>query len=463
MLSLNDSLAKEKNTIEWYKKNKPDLLNPVPIDEKSIFLRIGIGNEQASRISGYLRLYPNDFIVEEVRENKEIITIEPGEKEISPSLFPMHLGCNLIKAGISTFDAINILAHNLEMKPARITYAGLKDVNAVTSQKIVFLDINSELFEKIKNLSLPNIFLADFSAEKKGLSPGNLFGNRFTIFIRTEKTIDEQLFFKELITIKNQGFLNFYSTQRFGTPRFLSHVLGKLLLQGKYEDVLFNFFTTEGLQETPLIKEKRNLAKESFGDWEKIEEIFLELPFTFRNELQLLAYLKKNPSDFVGALNFFRDQVKFWMYAYASYLFNQLLSLRGLEIPDEIPLLLSDYKEDRDLYKFWLEKHEIGDFAKNIRPFRFMKLQRRLVKTKIFPEDIMAKIVPEGVVLSFILEKGVYATTFLSNFFEIKEGLPLPPWVRRDSRDTKKLLGIGSLEAVNGKFGENISSHVVLF
>ena len=336
-------------------------------------------------------------------------------------------------------------------------------MNAITSQKIAFLDLNCEIFEKIKNLSLPYIFLTNFNIQTKPLLRGDLFGNRFTIFIRTNGAVNERWFSQNLEKIEKEGFLNFYHTQRFGTPRFLSHILGKLILQGEYEKAVFEFFTEKGLQEIPLIKQKRQEVKKNFGDWRKAEKIFSELPFTFRNEILLLSYLKENPKDFIGALIFFKDQTKFWVYSYASYLFNQILSLKGLELPAEIPLFLSDKIKDRKIYEFWLEKDGIQDFQNNIRPFRFLRLQRRFVKTKVFPQNVLFKIVPEGVILSFILEKGAYATTFLMNLFEIFQGLPLPDWVNPQEYDIKKLLGIGSIRAVKEIFGEVISSPMVLY
>ncbi|MCD6094357.1 tRNA pseudouridine(13) synthase TruD [bacterium] len=462
MLSLSEAQLKEREVLKYYKKNNPNVLITPSLSEKEILSRIGINVSLPIRPQGYIRFYPQDFIVEEISKEGEISKIEPKENVFSPS-FPFHLSCDLIKVGLSTFDALNSLADNLQIKLGRISYRGLKDVNAITSQKIAFLDLNCEIFEKIKNLSLPYIFLTNFNIQTKPLLRGDLFGNRFTIFIRTNGAVNERWFSQNLEKIEKEGFLNFYHTQRFGTPRFLSHILGKLILQGEYEKAVFEFFTEKGLQEIPLIKQKRQEVKKNFGDWRKAEKIFSELPFTFRNEILLLSYLKENPKDFIGALIFFKDQTKFWVYSYASYLFNQILSLKGLELPAEIPLFLSDKIKDRKIYEFWLEKDGIQDFQNNIRPFRFLRLQRRFVKTKVFPQNVLFKIVPEGVILSFILEKGAYATTFLMNLFEIFQGLPLPDWVNPQEYDIKKLLGIGSIRAVKEIFGEVISSPMVLY
>ena len=463
MLSPTEAQLKEQKAFEYYKKTNPAALSPISFSEKEIFSRIGINISFSHRYDGYIRFYPQDFIVEEVSINKKISEIEPKENIISsPEHF--HLYCDLIKVGISTFDALNFLAENLEIKPKRIAYAGLKDDNAVTSQRFVFLDCNPALFEKIKKISSTDIFLSNFSIGQKNIWRGELFGNRFTIFVRTQEKVDEKIFSQKIEKIQNEGFLNFYQTQRFGYPRFLSHTLGKLILQGRYKETVFYFFTSSGLQEIGLIKEKRREAGNFFEDWEKMEEIFSELPFTFRKELELLSYLKKEPKDFISALIFFQDQTKFWVYAYASYLFNQILSLKGVNLPEEIPLLLSDDFRDQKIYKFKLGKDEIQNFQRNLKPFfRFLKLQRRFVKSRVLPQKVLFKIVPEGVVLSFALQKGVYATTFLMNFFEIQEGLPLPEWVKTQKYDTKKLLGIGSIEAVKNIFGEKISSPMVLY
>jgi len=460
MLSLSEIWLKEKRVLENYKKDKPELFVIPDILEQELFSRIGITSSIPNRPKGYIRFYFQDFIVEEVSKIGEISETESKEGEISPS-FPFHLGCNLTKVGIATFDALNLLADTLQIKVGRITYAGLKDLNALTSQKIVFLDLNQEVFEKIKKTSLPNLFLTNFSIENKGLLRGDLFGNRFSLFIRTKEKVDEKLFSQNIKKIKENGFLNFYSFQRFGTPRFISHLLGKLILEGKYQEVILNFFANSRLQEIPLLSEKRKKARKYFGNWEKIEEIFSELPFTFRNELQLLSYLKKNPKDFRGALIFLKDQTRFWTYSYASYLFNQILSLEGLELPEKLPLLLSDDLIDRKVYKFWLEKDGTQNFEKNIRPFRFLKLKRRFVKTRALPKKLLFKIFPEGVALSFILEKGVYATTILGNLFEIKEDLPLPEWVKEKKYDIKEILGMGSIKEAKKIFKKFLFSPIL--
>ena len=134
MLSLAEAQFKEQKAFEYYKKTNPAVLNPISFSEKEIFSRIGINVSFSNRYDGYIRFYPQDFIVEEISINKEISKIEPKENILSPPEH-FHLYCDLIKIGIST--------------------------------RFVFLDCNPALFEKIKKISSNDVFLSNFSIGKK--------------------------------------------------------------------------------------------------------------------------------------------------------------------------------------------------------------------------------------------------------------------------------------------------------
>jgi TruD family tRNA pseudouridine synthase len=448
---------KERETFERYKKSYPRFFVPLEVPEKDIFSEIGIDFPIPPRQKGYLRLYPQDFIVEEISIDDKVSEIEPKENKDSPDSPVFTLYANLVKVQIATFEAISILAKYLEIKPEKIGQGGLKDIGAITSQKVAFPNINLEVLEKIKKFSHSNFYLTDFSFGKGSIAPGKIFGNRFTIFIRAEEKIDKEKIKENLKKIEENGVLNFYQAQRFGTPRFLSHILGKLILQEEYKKAVFIFLFNSGLKGIPFIQKVREKAEKLAPNWKKVEEIFEKFPYTFRNELRLLSYLKKYPENFIGALFFFKDQTTLWVYAYTSYLFNLLISLdKKLDLPEEIPLLSSNDPKDWEIYNFWLEKDEIKNFQKAIEPFRFLILKRRFVKTRVFPKKIQFKILPEGLILSFILEKGSYATTLLMNLFEIETGESLPVWVKTKEYDIKKELKIGSVEKAKKVLGKDI-------
>lgn len=457
--SLHLLFKREREVFEKYKKLKPQLFIPFKVSEKELFSWIGIKINFPYRPIGYFRLYFQDFIVEEILDNGEISEVLLKENKILLPSPPFTLYANLIKVGISTTEAIFHLAKYLNLNPNKIHYAGIKDVFALTSQKIALPNIDAEIFEKIKKFSSPNFLLTNFSFGKGTIQPGQLFGNRFTIFIRTKEKIDEKWISQKLEEIEKEGFLNFYQVQRFGTPRFLSHILGKLILQGRYKEAIFTFLFEPGLKGIPFIKRIRERAKKLAPNWKEVEKLFQKFPYTFRNELRLLSYLKKHPRDFIGALVFFKDQTTLWIYAYSSYLFNLFLSFtKKTELPENIPLFLSSNPKDWEIYKPWLKRDKIENFPNSIKPFRFIILKERLIKTKVFPQKVKYKILPEGVIFSFVLEKGVYATTFLTNFFEIETGEPIPDWVKIKEYDLKKELKMGSIQKIKEILGQDIFS-----
>lgn len=462
--SIFNLYKKEQEVFAQLKKEKPELFLSSKIPEKKILSQIGIKYEFPQRQRGYFRLYPQDFIVEEISESGEIFQIEPKETKIHPPKSSSGtIYATLVKVGISTFNAISQLASFLKIPVNRIGYAGLKDIKAITSQRIAIPNINLENFLRIKNSSFSNFFLTDFSFGKGTIAPGQLLGNRFTIFIRTEKEIEKKQISERIREIEEKGFLNFYGPQRFGTPRLLAHHFGKLILQERYKEAIFAFLFEPGLKGIPLINQIRKEAEKLAPNWQEIEEKFKKFPYTFREELRLLAFLKKNPSNFIGALIFLKDQITLWVYAYASYLFNLLLSSeKEIKLPPEIPLLLSDNPKDWEIYKFWLKEDQIENFQKAISPFRFILLKRRFVKTRVFPQKIQFKILPEGIILSFILEKGIYATTLLMNIFELETGEPIPEWVSFKEIDAKKELGIGSIKKIKEILGKKIFTFQVL-
>ena len=61
--------------------------------------------------------------------------------------------------------------------------------------------------------------------------------------------------------------------------------------------------------------------------------------------------------------------------------------------------------------------------------------------------------VKEGVILSFSLSKGSYATTFLTQLFQLTTGVP-PKDISNDIVDTKEILGEGSIKSLTEKFKE---------
>ena len=72
-MNTQEAWEKQQEVIEYYKKNDPGVLERKKgWSEDKIFSEIGIENMPDNRPAGYLRLFPQDFIVEEKIRDKII-------------------------------------------------------------------------------------------------------------------------------------------------------------------------------------------------------------------------------------------------------------------------------------------------------------------------------------------------------------------------------------------------------
>jgi TruD family tRNA pseudouridine synthase len=463
MSSLLNLYKQEQEFLSTLAVNQPELLIPGPSKpNQEVLSSVGIDIDSGFLPQGYLSYYPADFIVEEIDKDNNLHSIAP--EKVGPSTGSgSTLFADLVKINHSTLEAVDSLALALGIDSSVINYAGIKDKIALTSQLI---SINNADFDAVSRVNLPGIYLKNFYWAEGNTYKGNLKGNHFTITIRTPATLGEGWLNTSLSKLQD-GFYNFYYLQRFGAPRLVSHNLGRALLQGDFEKVVKMFLTDGGFQDVALLNNIRQEALASFGEWEKMAEIYQKLPYTFRLEKDLCEALANDQSDFKKALSIMPDQLLMWVYAYSSYLFNLHLSKLIREdraIPARLPLLLNPKYQSVNTYVEQLEKDGINDLpnaVKNVlgseQELRFENTYATRGKAKI----IKAKIAPGAVVIAFSLPIGGYATTFLSNLFELKRGLPVPDWVNKNEIDSKKVLGLGSVEEISKIFGDNIKHDIL--
>lgn len=443
-------------------KKQPSLFERESFYDNSQFLKkfgIYIKNKENLPL-GYLKLWPQDFIVEEISKEGEVQTVEIGDfldKKRPFSKEDLTIYATLIKCGLSTIEAIEEIASFLKIDKTKIQFAGIKDKDALTSQLISFRKTNIKDLKKIKS---PYFFLKNIYSGKGVVEIGSLQGNEFTVLIRSD-FFQKGKFLENLNNIEKEGFYNFFYLQRFGTPRLINFYWGLFILRGEYEKAVLSFLCSPGLRELLYFKNLREKIKKNFGDWKKIEEILEPFPIIFQNEIKIVNYLKKNPQDFIGALNQIPEQIQLWLFAYSSLLFNKKLSFyleRGLEPPFKIPLILSNDERDWLFYKEFLKEDKIFSIPfQNLKPFPDVQWKKREIKTKERVKINQIKIIPEGVILNFILPKACYATTFLAHLFNLVAGLP-PKTISSLAIDTKATLGKGSLKELLDKFKEVIHS-----
>ncbi|MDP3794045.1 MAG: tRNA pseudouridine(13) synthase TruD [Candidatus Uhrbacteria bacterium] len=437
----------EHALIEAIRAQTPErVARPASPDPDEILHRIGITYLPSTRPNGFIKLYPHDFLVEELSADGSTVSLS------HPSLFQSAedqrtLWADLIKANISGPHAMSDLQQLLGVEAGKIGYAGIKDSMAVTSQRLSLRGVTKEAAEQLTH---DRMMLRPIRYGSGAIQPGELKGNRFTIAVRT--ALDEDI--NHLLQkLNSDGFLNFFGAQRFG-PRLVAQRMGQKLLQDDAEGALRFFFGEPGPFDIPLYREVRETLKDAFGNWDYMIELASCFPFTFQNELKVLHALQKEPSKTRQALGQIQEQVKMWVYAYGSWLVNRHLSHlveSGQTIAQELPLALSEQGPPAE-YRDFMEQDGTMQYLEMLHKYPYVQAARRNIPARIIPEGLVWKKIKQGWVIRFSLPKGAYATTCLSHLFRLYENLPVPEWVKGDEIEVLQAIDDGTISSLRERF-----------
>ena len=280
-------------------------------------------------VGGVIREEADDFLVEEILADgsKASVNGSVASRVLGSTLQKQrYLLCVLVKRNWDTFTAIKNVAKHLGIDQRRIQFAGIKDAKAITVQH---LTIEDGLMEDAAKVNVKDIQIYPVGYLREALSLFYLLGNYFTIKIKAikhkEPTVETRISqtLKELEALG--GIPNFFGHQRFGTTRPITHLVGKALVRGKFEEAAMLFLAKPSVHEHPASRQARQ-ELQSTRNFKRALENF---PKQLRFERLMLNHLADKPDDFVGA--FQRLPVKLqelFVQAHQSYLFNRFLSER---------------------------------------------------------------------------------------------------------------------------------------
>lgn len=258
-------------------------------------------------LGGSIKQRHEDFLVEEVP------LYDPcGEGE--------HIYLLIEKKDLSTTQALQLVAEHFNVEDRAVGYAGLKDRRAVTRQ-VVSVHVpkkKPEDFPSLRHDKL-SVLWADLHTNK--LRTGHLKGNRFSIKVRNVRAVDAIKAEKVLRHLEQHGVPNFFGEQRFGN-RLNNHRLGRALLMGDEQTVL-----DELLGPDPSYPEFNAQARACYakGQFQQAVQHFTGDLHTERQVCKALA--KGMPVRKAVETIHFRQR-QFWVNAFQSHLFNQVLAWR---------------------------------------------------------------------------------------------------------------------------------------
>jgi TruD family tRNA pseudouridine synthase len=403
---------------------EPELFTRRNFNEDAALLEsvgIGIpGKESMAHLM--LKIFPSDFIVEEVTLGGRVCTVGENSDGFADMPDANFAHMTVVKCGMATMDVVNELGRILNCPTEKIQYAGIKDKWAITAQRVsIPLAVVEASGISLDDITHEQFFLKDIINGKGAIQPGQLEGNRFTILLRNDGLSDAE---KEeaknnFVLRAKEGIANFFYLQRFRAPRFTNFHWAFLILAGKYKRAVELYLTEVTGREMPYFESMREEAKAFLDDPRKLHRLFGEYPSFFETEAELTKYLASHPGDYTGALRAIENQVHMWVHALTSYFFNRKVSeylARGTLPPETLPLMLS--RDKNDLLPYAELMKQSGLFPpplENLRPFRSIQLRHRDIQTLEKVSLDFVEILPEGMRLRFILGKGQYATTYLSH------------------------------------------------
>ena len=319
---------------------------PVPRIDK--LLGIDVYATETRGVGGVIRESVDDFVVEEVLVDGSKAKIEKTaeKKVLGASPFKQrYLLCVLVKRNWDTFIALRNIAKQLRISQRQIQIAGIKDAKAVTAQHIT---IENCSMEDVSKVNVKDIEVRPLGYVRDKLSTYFLLGNNFTVRIKaiklSESTIEKRITETTRALDDVGGIPNFFGHQRFGTTRPITHLVGKAIVKGDFEEAAMLFLAKPSVYEHPASRKAREELKAS-RDFKRALQNF---PRQLRYERLMLIHLVDKPEDFVGAFRQLPVKLQaLFVQAYQSYLFNRFLS-------------------ERIKKGFSLSKAEVGDYVVNV-------------------------------------------------------------------------------------------------
>lgn len=224
------------------------------------------------------------------------------------------------KAGLSTPQAVHDIARALNVRRHEIGFAGLKDARAVTRQ---WMSVEHVAPERVAALDIPRLRVLETTRHHNKIRLGHLRGNAFTIRIRQTQTDRVAALQDALSVLARRGVPNYFGVQRFGY-RGDTWQIGRAILRGEIDEAVDLILGRPGPDEHGDTRRARILYEQ--GQYLQAAHAWPRLFHTERRALKLLARADGKRRRAFAAVD--KTTRMFYVSAYQSHLFNQVLAAR---------------------------------------------------------------------------------------------------------------------------------------
>ena len=286
-------------------------------------------------IGGTIKKNTEDFHVQEIISNTFLEQISP--EQTTSNIFPVY---EIRKKGMDSSHAILTLRKKTGLD---LKIVGIKDAKATTIQ---YASSSSSRTRKvIKNIDLGKIKLTLVGFSRKPIEKNNLVGNTFDIRIVEPKRDKLDNISQFLSDINRLG--NYYGLQRFGSERLVTHLVGKAILERKFDkatEILLSYTTKYDSKFSLEIREKLRDIKSN-------PNLIREIPPGMDIEKNLAQAILRG-KDSISALRTIPINIRrLFVQAFQAYLFNKTLSIAirddfSLTVPEENDLCFDVFEDN---------------------------------------------------------------------------------------------------------------------
>ena len=271
-----------------------------------------------------LKQSPDDFQVE------ELTTIAP-----SSGRFALY---RLSKRSWTTPDALTLVRERWRIAPNRISFGGLKDRHAATTQHFTILHGPQR---KLTHDAVTVDYLGQVA---EPFTSKDILANRFRIILHG---VDDSALGRANEVGAN-GVPNYFDDQRFGSAAANGEFIARLMVLGQYEDALKLALTMPYEFDKAQQKHDKATLSRLWGQWGPCATALSQ-----GQEQRIAHFLAQRPGDYRGAVRVLHPELQgLYLAAYQSFIWNRMLAAlirRTSAVPHRLHLKHGNVPTGREL------------------------------------------------------------------------------------------------------------------
>jgi len=256
-----------------------------------------------------LKRIPEDFQVDELSQ----VTSTSGP-------FALY---QLTKQSIGTLEVINMVVDRWKIPRRRISYGGLKDKHALTTQ---FVTVHHGPKKPLTQRSFELEYLGQV---RQAFVPADIDGNRFTITLRDMTVQEIERAESAAEDVRRDGVPNYFDDQRFGSLGSSGEWIAKPWCLGDWERTLWLALADPHRDDRSDDKKQKAILRDHWGRWCECKQA---LSRSHRRSIVTFLADKEAAGkliDFRGAFcNLNIDLRGLYLSAFQSALWNRMLTRR---------------------------------------------------------------------------------------------------------------------------------------